>query len=902
MKIVKYVFPIILLLVVIYGYFWLKGFESNNVEPFNAISENNIVFLETQSLERFFDVLTHNEIWSELKNIESIAKTDSIIKQFIGLNFQDEDIKNIFKGKAVLSINSDAAGKAELVIILKMQRKLKDKILVKELIESGKVKEISKSKFRGNSIHTARFQSTDGLDSMHLGLKKGLLIASTSRYQIENTLKHLEEDNPEPIHKFTRLKSASSPNVFGSFFINFKSVNAFQGLLGPFLQVMFESGGYDLEIGNDQLVLNGFTTTDDSLDQGIRIISGQSPASMRLADYIPASSAFLMQLSFNSIEAFFNSGAEYEMWKSDNKKIIEIEAEYAININLIEEGIGNEFGLVILNTLNKPSHFFVSQLKSGSNTEAQFKQWIELYAAQYNQNQKVFEFNYTIDNQQAIKIYNLPLGGIPALIFGSAFKSVQGDFFSVFENHLIFGNSVEEVGTYIYQLILGRNLSSNEGYKEVSNDILSRSNFFIYLNPYMTLELFSDALKPEAKEFLKEYAKVLRKINRLSIQINPSDDVYYTRLFTHYSESNAAYVNTIWMSRLDTVSAIKPAIVINHLNNEKEIMVQDAKNQLYLISNAGRILWKIPLESPLKSEIYQIDYYRNGKLQYLFNTKEKIYLLDRLGNDVEKYPITLRSPASNALSVFDYENDGNIRICIACENRQIYMYELQGRLLSGWNPSLTDYPVLKPIQHFRVDRKDYLVAADKFKTYILDRQGRVRVDIKKQFPVSMNNPFYLDLSKGVKNARLLSTDVNGNILSIYFSGITVLEATEINNPDHFFVFQDISGDKRQEYVFTIGNTLLVKDYDGKRIFERAFQESIKHKPFIYEFSGKDKKIGIVQETEESVYLLNSDGGIYNGFPLKGSTLFSISNFPGLNAKFNLIVGNKDNFLYNYSVK
>ena len=86
-------------------------------------------------------------------------------------------------------------------------------------------------------------------------------------------------------------------------------------------------------------------------------------------------------------------------------------------------------------------------------------------------------------------------------------------------------------------------------------------------------------------------------------------------------------------------------------------MIQDQKNQLYLLSNAGIILWKQMLDGPLKSEVFQVDCYKNGKMQYLLSTRHKIYLLDRNGNPVEKYPVELRSPATAGISVFDYDKD-----------------------------------------------------------------------------------------------------------------------------------------------------------------------------------------------------------------------------------------------------
>ena len=51
-----------------------------------------------------------------------------------------------------------------------------------------------------------------------------------------------------------------------------------------------------------------------------------------------------------------------------------------------------------------------------------------------------------------------------------------------------------------------------------------------------------------------------------------------------------------------------------------------------------------------------------------------------------------------------------------------------------------------------------------------------------------------------------------------------------------------------------------------------------------------------------LYLVNSDGSLYNGFPLLGSTPFSIGVIDRSASKFNLIVGSDENFLYNYSVQ
>ncbi len=65
----------------------------------------------------------------------------------------------------------------------------------------------------------------------------------------------------------------------------------------------------------------------------------------------------------------------------------------------------------------------------------------------------------------------------------------------------------------------------------------------------------------------------------------------------------------------------------------------------------------------------------------LFSTRNYLYLVDRMGNFVERYPVKLRSPATCGVSVFDYDNTRDYRLFIACEDKKIYAYTKEGTLV-----------------------------------------------------------------------------------------------------------------------------------------------------------------------------------------------------------------------------
>jgi hypothetical protein len=89
-------------------------------------------------------------------------------------------------------------------------------------------------------------------------------------------------------------------------------------------------------------------------------------------------------------------------------------------------------------------------------------------------------------------------------------------------------------------------------------------------------------------------------------------------------------------------------------------------------------------------------------------------------------------------------------------------------------------------------------------------------------------------------------------------------------------------------------------YDLSKTISHDFDGDIS--PAIpFEFSTNNIKIGISDYEHQNLYLFNNNGTIYKDFPLKGSTMFSISLFNNSGSNFNLIAGSKDGFIYNYEV-
>jgi len=183
--------------------------------------------------------------------------------------------------------------------------------------------------------------------------------------------------------------------------------------------------------------------------------------------------------------------------------------------------------------------------------------------------------------------------------------------------------------------------------------------------------------------------------------------------------------------------------------------------------------------------------------------------------------------------------------------------------------------------------------------YILDRQGRTRVSPEQNLPVGRQTVIALDQQR----SRLLLTDTLGTVHFISLpDGNMTRQTIKPFLSSHFFLFQDVDGDGQGDFIFASDNKLEVFRQDAKQIISIETKEPITMQPNVYTFAAKDIRIGIVQPQNNQIWLYDNKGKPSKGFPLKGSAPFSVGRLDKSGNNFNLFVGSKNNFLYNYSVK
>jgi hypothetical protein len=388
-------------------------------------------------------------------------------------------------------------------------------------------------------------------------------------------------------------------------------------------------------------------------------------------------------------------------------------------------------------------------------------------------------------------------------------------------------------------------LTTNEGDAEIfvnssanSSSILDNKQFLQFASRnfnsefhYLNYKLVS-ALGREEIPFssLINYADLgkLKNISHCSYSAVYKNKFLNYRFNLSYSQENfTEEPGALWTNNSDTAIISKPFLFKNHINKGNEIVFQTADKNLHLVNATGKTIWKKTISEQIRSEIFTVDAFKNGKYQMLFNTDHFLHLIDRNGNYVQGYPVKLPARATNKLTVFDYEGKNDLRLMIACANEVIYNYSIWGVHHEGYTPYSTDAEVNLPIKYCRIGLSDYLVTADRRgKLYAFSRKGSGRIDFRNKVPEQLAD-FDVECGNLLANSEIIYYDkTSKEIGKISLSDKkNVLAASETKSASAH-CFADIDGNKIVDVVLTYPDKIEAFDLNGTKNFSREITDTM----------------------------------------------------------------------------
>jgi hypothetical protein len=893
-------------------YFFLLRMPINNPEIINNAIPNKAAFIiRLNDPLTFFNNIGENIMWQSLgehEMVKQINKTAETVKAAI---INDASLQSALSGiPTYFSVLESDENKTTTLAILQLNEKAKYDLLEKAVTRYCEKSNIEIKKSRKNNSRIIEFQNPAIPNQQLLFVNyKGLLFIGNDQTSIETSIEQIKSGH-ECDQQFISLMKTASIQAVANIFINHANLNPFffDGLSNQYrtktelLKSHAQWSELDLQFIDNSILFGGFSVTNDELNFFGNVLIHQEPVQSTIDQILPSSTLSFLAFNFSDITDFFNRYANFldSQNKADQQKrelkAMQLSTSTDI-VQLFQDLMDKETATCTIpfdNDSNGFADIWLVKTKSGSQAYDKINKLQKDYLTSRKIMTTDWEEEYKIDNQTSYSLLKFPFPQLPSLLFGELFQ-LDANWVTVSENYLVFGQSVEAVSQFV-KSSLQQTLQRNNEFQKFKSDLSQKSNIHFYCNISELGKLANRALNNKTFEIFDKSTE-LKKFRYFAWQVSSSGNMLYNNAILNFNPEKKIKSRTIWQSKLNDELKMAPLFVRNPSDPQnKDLIFQDESNIVYLTNNIGRTIWQIELEDKILGNIQPIDYFKNGKIQFLFNTENKIYLIDREGNNIQNFPINLRSKATNGVSIFDYDNNKNYRFFIACADKNIYAYDENGKILDGWKTYKTDHVVNQPIQHMRLEGKDYIVASDQMKDYFLNRKGEIRIETTAIFQHSHNNTIYMEERSKVNEPRFVTTDDTGKLHYTYLDGKHE-ESSFINaSASHFFIADDLSPAPGIEYLFADGENITLLNSKGEQLLTKTFESPINYLPTIFQV-GKQKMFGVTLSLENKIYMFDLMGQIQKGFPYEGCSPFDLS--PSENAGYNIAVGGKDSYLNYY---
>ena len=317
--------------------------------------------------------------------------------------------------------------------------------------------------------------------------------------------------------------------------------------------------------------------------------------------------------------------------------------------------------------------------------------------------------------------------------------------------------------------------------------------------------------------------------------------------------------------------------VINHNTSLNEVIFQDQKNSLHLISSDGILLWKKDLANPVLQEIKQLDALKNGKLQYAFTTMDGLHIIDRNGNYLNSFPIKTANNIESGLQIFDYDKQKNYRLIFTTDDGMIQNYTVKGFPTEGWKYKPSGTPLF--IDHFKSNAEDQLlVIYENGSSKLLKRNGEEGIAIKLQADGFSGKVLNVHAGATLEDCSITYADGDNKIwIGLLVSG-NKRKIYESSNKSYLNIAGDLNLDGKDDFVICTGNQIKTIDDSGEKIFEHTAESELRN-PKSMSTSLSNPLIS-VSTYSNSVLLYRGEGAMAAGFPKIGREIIAVTDING----------------------
>lgn len=902
-RILAVLFALVIIGSLIGGYVYLRSANQPTANVYQAIPQDAIALLRGSQPLATWRQLAHSTImWEELRQVESITDLHDRLGDLDSALSHHPDLLIIAESEPLmLSFHPQEEGSFTFLLTSSLPGtySMSD---VEPFLQEWAGQEPTTEKIGSSTA----FRNELNSQPFWYAFEQQILLLSPSQKLLAKALAELEtQQGVWADASFQEALETAGTTQTGNLYVHWPSLPQ---LITPLMheetaqaleQRAFSFAGWsslDIDLKSNEVVLSGFQTYADSLNHFISLWEDQKPQDHHLVRVLPENCAAFVHGGTSNFTTWYE---RYLEWLENRNELLAYDKQVA----QLEDSIGVSCTTTFLDWVE---HEIAWGYLEPRTQQGSYEPFAVLKAANIELAQERIGLlatkqmarleQDTVSQFQGYPIYYLGLPSLFPTLFSEAFEKHEARYCTFLDRYVIFTATEDAAKTFINHYVAERTLDKNPGFQILTENIAEESNLFVYANVARAANWLIDHIAPE--QGADAHVDLFRQFQAFTIQWSyEREGLFYQHVYGLHNPIYKEKANTLWELALEAPLRSKPVLVRNHYTDAREVVVQDKLHNLYLISNSGKVLWKRKLDGPILGEVHQIDAYRNGKLQLLFNTRTQLYLIDRKGRNTGSFPVKPESAIAQPLTLLDYTDSRNYRILVPLENGQVRNFENLGEPVNGWRFKALANPLAHPVVYGVVRGKDYLLMIDR-EGFVsgYDRRGLQRLRTS-QNRFRASESVTIRSNHSLESSYLIGTDSTGAILRFFLDDRTEREDLGFFAPEHTTCFADVTQDGTPDYIVSDTGRIVAFDKDQSIVFEAHLPGGTYTPCHAYSFA-QNTWIGIANTGTEELFLVDRNGNLHPEFPLKGSSAFTITDL-NRDGSLNLLVSDQSGLLYCY---
>ena len=459
--------------------------------------------------------------------------------------------------------------------------------------------------------------------------------------------------------------------------------------------------------GEDHLYMHGETSCDGDQEDFMTVFSSVPASVSEVSAILPSYALFAATVMSQDLSAYTSAYERYLETRDGTVKLKESREAMRMSTGMSPEEWNRALAIREVATAS----FFC-----GRSLEQ-----VVLVRPENDAFRLLFKDEAVSEKNYVPRVHPYPYAGYAASLFGSLF-SLKDESCFTFINGWIVSGSAAGVGEYVSGRALENVLAKYVGDAGLPDRLSARNTVFTScFSLTESREVMEKIFNPDIADVLKaSSAAVSYEPLVLSIRREKSSSGFELSLDrTVVTKSKAPVFER------DTIVEVPkgPFKVKNSGTGRMNLFYQQDNLYLCLTEENGKGIWAVEFPSPICGRAGTVDYFANGKLQILFASGSKLYMLDRLGRPVNPFPLDLGKEILLGPDIYDFNGRRRYNVMVLHNDNTVDMYNLQGEKPEQWKGITASETIVGLPEPVRTGGRTFWVVRTSLQTLIFPFYG-----------------------------------------------------------------------------------------------------------------------------------------------------------------------------------